>query len=83
MVGRLVDFLDGVAALGLGYVAEVPVDTRVWPERPLTVVPRTRHVLAWLGWAGSGTTAGQPSAATTGGAPSPPIYHRDIDAQGW
>ena len=50
VVGRLGDFLDGVAALGLGYVAEVPVDTRVWPERPLTVVPRTRHVLAGLGW---------------------------------
>ena len=40
--GRSVDFLDGVVALGLGYVAEVPVDTRVWPARPPTVVPRTR-----------------------------------------
>ena len=44
--GRSVDFLDGVAALGLGYMAEVPVDTRVWPERPPTVVPRTRVRLA-------------------------------------
>ena len=44
--GRSVDFLDGVAALGLGYVAEVPVDTRVWPERPPTVTPRTRVRLA-------------------------------------
>ena len=44
--GRSGDFLDGVAALGLGYVAEVPVDTRVWPERPPTVVPRTRVRLA-------------------------------------
>jgi len=44
--GRSVDFLDGVAALGLGYMAEVPVDTRVWPERPPTVVPRTRPRLA-------------------------------------
>ena len=44
--GRSVDFLDGVTALGLGYVAEVPVDTRVWPERPPTVVPRTRVRLA-------------------------------------
>ena len=40
--GRSVDFLDGVAALGLGYMAEVPVDTRLWPARPPTVVPRTR-----------------------------------------
>ncbi|MYC62388.1 MAG: hypothetical protein F4X16_06075 [Caldilineaceae bacterium SB0661_bin_34] len=40
--GRSVDFLDGVAAPGLGNMAEVPVDTRVWPERPPTVVPRTR-----------------------------------------
>ncbi len=44
--GRSVDFLDGVAALGLGYMAEVPVDTRVWPARPPTVVPRTRVRLA-------------------------------------
>ncbi len=44
--GRSVDFLDGVAALGLGYMAEVPVDTRVWPARPPTVVPRTRPRLA-------------------------------------
>ncbi len=44
--GRSVDFLDGVAALGLGYMAEVPVDTRLWPERPPTVTPRTRPRLA-------------------------------------
>jgi SRSO17 transposase len=44
--GRSGDFLDGVAALGLGYMAEVPVDTRLWPERPPTVVPRTRPRLA-------------------------------------
>ena len=44
--GRSVDFLDGVAALGLGSMAEVPVDTRVWPARPPTVVPRTRVRLA-------------------------------------
>ena len=31
--GRSVDFLDGVAALGLGCMAEVPVDTRIWPGR--------------------------------------------------
>ena len=33
--GRLVDFLDGVAAPGLSYMAEVPVDTRLWPARAL------------------------------------------------
>ena len=32
--------------LGLGYVAKVPVDPRLWPERPPTVVPRTRVRLA-------------------------------------
>ncbi len=31
--GQSGDFLDGVAALGLGYMAEMPVDTRLWPER--------------------------------------------------
>ena len=40
--GRSVDFLDGVAAVGLSYMAEVPVDTWLWPERPPTVMPRTR-----------------------------------------
>lgn len=37
--GRATDFLDGVAALGLWYYAEVPLDTRVWRERPRTHVP--------------------------------------------
>ncbi len=32
-------FLDAVAALQLYYLAEVPHDTRVWLERPPTVVP--------------------------------------------
>jgi SRSO17 transposase len=32
-------FLDHVASSGLWYVAEVPHDTRVWLERPLTGVP--------------------------------------------
>ena len=36
------DFLDGVVVLGLVCMAEVPVDTRLWPERPPTVVPLTR-----------------------------------------
>ena len=44
--GRSGDFLDGVAALGLGCMAEVPTDTRLWLERPPTVVPRTRPRLA-------------------------------------
>ena len=38
-------FLDQVAGSGLWYVAEVPHDTRVWTERPLTAGPE---------WAGRG-----------------------------
>jgi SRSO17 transposase len=37
--GRDSVFLDHVASSGLWYVAEVPHDTRVWLERPLTGVP--------------------------------------------
>lgn len=37
--GNAPAFLDGVAALGLWYFAEVSVDTRVWPQRPQTHVP--------------------------------------------
>ena len=32
-------FLDRLAALGLGYCAEVPHSTRVWPTRPEMCVP--------------------------------------------
>ena len=35
-------FLDGVAALGLWYFAEVPHTTRVWEERPATHLPPWR-----------------------------------------
>ena len=35
-------FLDGVAGLGLWYVAEVPHTTRVWEARPATHVPPWR-----------------------------------------
>jgi SRSO17 transposase len=35
-------FLDGVAGLGLWYVADVPHTTRVWDERPATHVPPWR-----------------------------------------
>jgi SRSO17 transposase len=31
--------LDRIAGLGLWYVAEVPHNTRVWPQRPATVIP--------------------------------------------
>lgn len=41
--GRDSAFLDHVASSGLWYFAEVPHDTRVWLERPLTEVP------AWSG----------------------------------
>jgi SRSO17 transposase len=35
-------FLDGVAGLGLWYVAEVPHSTRVWDERPAIHIPLRR-----------------------------------------
>jgi SRSO17 transposase len=38
--GRASGFLDDVASSGLWYCAEVPHDTRVWLERPVTTVPR-------------------------------------------
>lgn len=38
------DFLDGVAPLGLGYMEEVPVDTRLWPGRPPTSLCGGGHV---------------------------------------
>ena len=41
--GRDGVFLDGVAALGRWYFAEVPHDTQVWLARPATAVP------AWAG----------------------------------
>jgi SRSO17 transposase len=41
--GRDTALLDQIADLGLWYFAEVPHDTRVWPERPATAVP------AWSG----------------------------------
>ena len=41
--GRNTDFLDGVAALGRWYFAEVPHNTRLWNTRPKTGVPE------WLG----------------------------------
>lgn len=41
--GANVDFLDGVHELGLGYLAEVPVRTRVWESRPQMEIP------AWSG----------------------------------
>jgi SRSO17 transposase len=37
--GRDTTLLDHIAGLGLWYYAEVPHDTRVWPERPATVTP--------------------------------------------
>lgn len=37
--GRSTTFLDGVAQLDLWYLAEVPVNTEVWTQRPQTEVP--------------------------------------------
>jgi SRSO17 transposase len=41
-LGNNPGFLDGVAGLGLWYVAEVPHSTRVWEERPATHIPPRR-----------------------------------------
>jgi SRSO17 transposase len=41
--GRDTALLDQIAGLGLWYYAEVPHDTRGWPDRPATAVP------AWSG----------------------------------
>jgi SRSO17 transposase len=41
--GRDTDVLDRIAGLGLWYLAEVPHDTRVWQQRPVTMLP------TWLG----------------------------------
>lgn len=43
--GQSSAFLDGVTDLGLWYLAEVPVNTHVWEERPQTEVPE---------WSGQG-----------------------------
>jgi SRSO17 transposase len=43
LYGRSPDFLDGVAAVDRWYLAEVPLNTRVWKTRPQTAVP------AWSG----------------------------------
>jgi SRSO17 transposase len=40
--GRDSAFLDRVAALDLGYFAEVPHDTRLWRERPVVGLPAAR-----------------------------------------
>ncbi len=37
--GKNPELLDQIASLGLWYLAEVPHDTRVWRERPVTVLP--------------------------------------------
>jgi SRSO17 transposase len=60
--GRDTVFLDEVGKCGLWYFAEVPVDTRVWIERPETAVPE---------WSGRGRkpvqarlSDGEPKAQT-------------------
>jgi SRSO17 transposase len=37
--GRDTSLLDAIAGIGLWYLAEVPHDTQVWPQRPATAVP--------------------------------------------
>lgn len=60
--GRDPDLLDRITGLGLWYLAEVPHDTRVWQQRPATVLPT---------WSGQGrpptrvrVLAGEPEAMT-------------------
>ena len=62
--GRDTGFLDKVAGTGVWYYAEVPHDTRVWQQRPATVVPQ---------WSGQGRkparehlAAGEPAAQEVG-----------------
>ena len=58
--GRDTALLDHIADLGRWYYAEVPHDTRVWPDRPATAVP------AWSGRGRRPTRARlvDPAAAT-------------------
>ena len=37
--GRDTTLLDHIAGIGLWYFAEVPHDTQVWRQRPVTAVP--------------------------------------------
>jgi len=72
--GRSVDFLDGVAALGLGYMAEVPVDTRA--RARAAQLPAE----AWTRYRGPGDSRGPEQAdfvirrggASRGSLPGPP-----------
>ena len=50
-LGRDTTLLDHMAGIGLWYVAEVPHDTQVWRQRPVTAVPP---------WAGQGRKPTRP-----------------------
>lgn len=58
--GRDTALLDQIAGLGLWYYAEVPHDTRVWPDRPATAVPA---------WSGRGRKPTQERVVDPGAAP--------------
>jgi SRSO17 transposase len=72
--GRDPTRLDHIAGLGWWYDAEVPHDTRVWPERPATVTP------PWSGrgrqptrlQVGAGAAEAQPVASEPVGAADDP-----------
>jgi SRSO17 transposase len=67
--GRDTDLLDRITGLGLWYLAEVPHDTRVWQQRPATVLPpwsgqgRPPTRLRVLGGDPEATTVAQLAAA--------------------
>jgi SRSO17 transposase len=73
--GRDGAFLDGTAALGRWYFAEVPHDTQVWRARPATAVPA---------WSGRGRRP--PKARLVPGEPAPQRVDQLANAvptEGW
>jgi SRSO17 transposase len=58
--GKNPELLDQIGSLGLWYFAEVPHDTRVWRERPATVLPT---------WSGPGPKPKRQRLAPEAGAP--------------
>jgi len=73
--GRATTLLDHLDGLGLWYFAEVPHDTQVWRQRPVTAVPA---------WAGRGR---QPTRAhVVAGAPAPDtvvVVAESLPAEHW
>jgi SRSO17 transposase len=72
--GRDGAFLDGVAALGRWYFAEVPHDTHVWLPRPATAVPA---------WAGRGRRPRKPRLVPGAQAPQQVEQLAAVPPEGW